>query len=170
MGPSGAAVDDVAPSSVLLSTFECVPPLPMPLVGLRFGAIRGKTDLETLQPRHVRRLQIGFSGEEHPFSFQKPPKKKKGCNRKRYTFATGVRNSTNSPLSTSNSSRKQKQEKVPPVYSSAAWDHWTGRDCAARRPSRSLCLDLTSGPGRRQLRTAPDPQQHRRQCTCRTVP
>ena len=40
-----------------------------------------------------------------------------------------------------NSSRED-----PPEYASAAWDHWTGRDCAAGRPSRSLCLDLTSGP------------------------
>ena len=40
-----------------------------------------------------------------------------------------------------NSSRED-----PPEYASAAWDHWTGRDCATGRPSRSLCLDLTSGP------------------------
>ena len=33
-----------------------------------------------------------------------------------------------------NSSRED-----PPEYASAAWDHWTGRDCATGRPSRSLC-------------------------------
>ena len=53
-----------------------------------------------------------------------------------------------------NSSRED-----PPEYASAAWDHWTGRDCATGRPSRSLCLDLTSGPpsGRSSFALTPDP-------------
>ena len=53
-----------------------------------------------------------------------------------------------------NSSRED-----PPEYASAAWDHWTGRDCASGRPSRSLCLDLTSGPplGSASSALAPDP-------------
>ena len=55
--------------------------------------------------------------------------KEKGLQPSSSTFATGVRASTN-----------QKQKRVPPVYSSVAWDHWSGRDCAAGRPSRSLCF------------------------------
>ena len=41
-----------------------------------------------------------------------------------------------------NSSRED-----PPEYASAAWDHWTGRDCATGRPSRSLCYKYWNGQG-----------------------
>ena len=79
------------------------------------------------------------------------PKKIPNCNRvprsPRYDSKTYVmvpKRTNLAPKQTlwlQNSSRED-----PPEYASAAWDHWTGRDCATGRPSRSLCLDLTSGP------------------------
>ena len=60
-----------------------------------------------------------------------------------------------------------------PEHASAAWDHWTGRDCAAGRPSRSLCLDLTSGPplASASFALAPDPLEHGHRITdTRTAP
>ena len=145
----------------LLALLDWVPPLPIPFV-VRFlpGAI-AKADLNTYdRATSATRLQSCFHRRwrdvtsrrhicTHLYTLQ--PKKIPNCNRvrtenvmvpKRTIWFQNVRfGSKTDVFGSQNSSREDT-----PEHASAAWDHWTGRDCAAGRPSRSLCLDLTSGP------------------------
>ena len=121
-----------------------------------------ETDLQNLRSRHVRHspaklLLLAMEGclfqkaerklplqpKSSPIATEFVPARTQGCH-----------GGDDLDVAHQNSSRED-----PPEYASAAWDHWTGRDCAAGRPSRSLCLDLTSGPplASASFALAPDP-------------
>ena len=117
-----------------------------------------ETDLQNLRSRHVRHspaklLLLAMEGclfqkaerklplqpKSSPIATEFVPARTQRC---ADDLDVAHRNSSDDlDVAHRNSSRED-----PPEYASAAWDHWTGRDCAAGRPSRSLCLDLTSGP------------------------
>jgi len=107
------------------------------------------------------------------------------CNRKRSPIATefvqrtlwfqnvrfGSKTYDLAPKQTFLAPKNSSREDTP-EHASAAWDHWTGRDCAAGRPSRSLCLDLTSGPplDAPASHSHPTPPEHGHRFMYRAVP
>ena len=132
-----------------------------------------ETDLQNLRSRHVRHspaklLLLAMEG----CLFQKAERKlplqpKSSPIATEFVPARTQRCGDYLDVAHQNSSRED-----PPEYASAAWDHWTGRDCAAGRPSRSLCLDLTSGPplDAPASHSHPTPPEHGHRFMYRAVP
>ena len=161
VGPSRASADDVASerdTMALLALLDWVPPLPIPFV-VRFlpGAI-AKADLNTYdRATSATRLQSCFHRRWrdvtsrrhiHLYTFVHIATEKiPNCNRFRTensygskTYDLVPKRTILAPKQTFFGSQNSSGEDTP-EHASAAWDHWTGRDCAAGRPSRSLCWD-----------------------------